>query len=49
VRALIVVQHGGKIAPSQVLDRAFMNFERLSPSTAQRVMRFWQIRRAENR
>jgi uncharacterized protein (DUF2336 family) len=26
------------------LDNAFSNFERLSPSTAQRVMRFWQAR-----
>ena len=26
------------------LDNAFSNFERLSPTTAQRVMRFWQAR-----
>jgi uncharacterized protein (DUF2336 family) len=26
------------------LDNAFTNFERLSPATAQRVMRFWQAR-----
>ena len=25
-------------------DAAFSNFERLSPATAQRVMRFWQAR-----
>ena len=25
------------------LDAAFDNFERLSPATAQRVMRFWQV------
>jgi uncharacterized protein (DUF2336 family) len=29
---------------STVLDNAFSNFERLSPTTAQRVMRFWQAR-----
>ena len=27
----------------QSLDDAFANFERLSPSTAQRVVRFWQV------
>jgi uncharacterized protein (DUF2336 family) len=29
---------------SRGLDNAFSNFERLSPTTAQRVMRFWQAR-----
>jgi uncharacterized protein (DUF2336 family) len=29
---------------STTLDNAFSNFERLSPTTAQRVMRFWQAR-----
>ncbi|MFL5010091.1 DUF2336 domain-containing protein [Rhizobium sp.] len=29
---------------STALDNAFSNFERLSPHTAQRVMRFWQAR-----
>ena len=28
---------------SAELDAAFANFERLSPTTAQRVMRFWQV------
>ena len=37
--------HGGKGASSQALDNAYTNFERLSPATAQRVMRFWQVRR----
>ena len=31
---------------TQALDTAFANFERLSPATAQRVMRFWQARPA---
>jgi uncharacterized protein (DUF2336 family) len=31
-------------ASSHALDNAFSNFERLSPATAQRVMRFWQAR-----
>ncbi|MPZ38210.1 MAG: DUF2336 domain-containing protein [Rhizobiales bacterium] len=31
---------------SSGLDTAFANFERLSPATAQRVMRFWQARPA---
>ncbi len=28
---------------SQCLDAAFANFEHLSPTTAKRVMRFWQV------
>jgi len=31
-------------ASGHALDNAFSNFERLSPATAQRVMRFWQAR-----
>jgi uncharacterized protein (DUF2336 family) len=34
---------------NQGLDTAFSNFERLSPATAQRVMRFWQARTPEDR
>ncbi len=29
---------------TQGLDTAFANYERLSASTAQRVVRFWQVR-----
>ena len=29
---------------SQALDAAFENFERLTAATAQRVVRFWQVR-----
>jgi len=43
VRAVLAV-HLGKAASSHGLDSAFANFQRLSPATAQRVMRFWQSR-----
>jgi hypothetical protein len=29
---------------SQSLDAAYSNFEKLAPATAQRVVRFWQVR-----
>ena len=35
----------GTSTPS--LDAAFANFEKLSASTAQRVVRFWQVRQPE--
>jgi uncharacterized protein (DUF2336 family) len=43
-KTLIAAQPVGKSLSSQALDNAFANFERLSPATAQRVMRFWQAR-----
>jgi uncharacterized protein (DUF2336 family) len=43
VKAIIMGKPGARIS-SQALDTAFTNFERLSPATAQRVMRFWQAR-----
>jgi uncharacterized protein (DUF2336 family) len=43
-RAVILCRSGGKAISSQSLDTAYSNFERLSPATAQRVMRFWQAR-----
>ncbi len=46
VKALIMARPGSKGASSAGLDTAFSNFERLSPATAQRVMRFWQARPA---
>jgi uncharacterized protein (DUF2336 family) len=49
VRAIIMVRTGGKGASTQGLDNAFTNFERLSPATAQRVMRFWQARPANGK
>jgi uncharacterized protein (DUF2336 family) len=42
-RAVILSRRHMK-SSSTGLDNAFSNFERLSPSTAQRVMRFWQAR-----
>jgi len=45
VKALISARNGGKSISSQALDSAYANFERLSPTTAQRVIRFWQVRR----
>jgi uncharacterized protein (DUF2336 family) len=48
VKTLIMARPGNKGASSAGLDTAFSNFERLSPATAQRVMRFWQARPAGN-
>lgn len=43
VRDVINARPGPK-ASNQVLDAAFENFERLTAATAQRVVRFWQVR-----
>ncbi len=43
VREVIYARPGPK-ATNQVLDAAFENFERLTAATAQRVVRFWQVR-----
>ena len=43
VKAIIAARPGAK-ATAQVLDAAFDNFERLTAATAQRVVRFWQVR-----
>jgi uncharacterized protein (DUF2336 family) len=40
----IIMARSGKAVSSQGLDTAYTNFERLSPATAQRVMRFWQTK-----
>ena len=47
-KTLILARPGSPGASSIGLDSAFTNFERLSPATAQRVMRFWQARPAGN-
>jgi uncharacterized protein (DUF2336 family) len=44
-KAIIMARPGGHGTSNQGLDTAYANFERLSPTTAQRVMRFWQVRR----
>lgn len=46
VKAIILARPGGKGTSAHALDNAFGNFDRLSPATAQRVMRFWQARPA---
>jgi len=43
VRAVMNARPGAK-ASGQALDDALENFERLTPATAQRVVRFWQVR-----
>jgi uncharacterized protein (DUF2336 family) len=46
-RAIIMARPSAKGTSNQSLDAAFGNFEKLSPSTAQRVVRFWQVRQPE--
>jgi uncharacterized protein (DUF2336 family) len=46
-RAIIMARPSAKGTSNQALDTAFTNFEKLSPSTAQRVVRFWQVRQPE--
>ncbi|MBM3527899.1 MAG: DUF2336 domain-containing protein [Alphaproteobacteria bacterium] len=43
-RSIIMARPSAKGTSNQSLDAAFFNFEKLSPSTAQRVVRFWQVR-----
>jgi uncharacterized protein (DUF2336 family) len=47
-RAIILARPDGKGSSSRALDAAFANFEKLSTSTAQRVVRFWQVRQLDN-
>ena len=44
VKSIMTAQAQGKTPSSQSLDAAFANYGRLSPSTAQRVVRFWQVK-----
>jgi hypothetical protein len=43
VRAVLNARPGAKPSP-QTLDVARENFDRLTATTAQRVVRFWQVR-----
>jgi uncharacterized protein (DUF2336 family) len=43
VKAIMTAMPAGLAMSSRDLDAAYANFERLSPTTAQRVMRFWQV------
>jgi len=45
VKAVITVNPDHKLPSRQGLDSAFADYERLSASTAQRVVRFWQVQR----
>jgi uncharacterized protein (DUF2336 family) len=44
-RAILLLRPDGKGSSSRALDEAFGNYNRLSSSTAERVVRFWQVRR----
>jgi uncharacterized protein (DUF2336 family) len=44
VKAIIKLRPDGKGSSNHGLDSAFANYERLSHSTAQRVVRFWKVR-----
>ena len=46
-RAIILSRPTARGTSAEALDAAFANFEKLSPSTAQRVVRFWQVRQPE--
>jgi len=47
VKAILVVRPEQKAASNEAFDEAFANYGRLSESTAQRVVRFWQARRLQ--
>lgn len=47
VKAVILARPDGTGTSTQGLDEAFANFSRLSTSTAQRVVRFWQLRQGD--
>jgi len=46
-RAIIMSRPSAKGTSAPSLDAAFSNFEKLSASTAQRVVRFWQVRQPD--
>ncbi len=46
VKSVIAVRPDGKAPSSLGVDSAFANYGRLSAPTAQRVVRFWQVRQA---
>lgn len=48
-RGIIMSRPSAKGTSNPALDAAFVNFEKLSPSTAQRVVRFWQVRQGEDK
>jgi uncharacterized protein (DUF2336 family) len=48
VRAIMTARPGKQGTSTQGLDEAYANFEKLSLSTAQRVVRFWQVRQSQD-
>jgi uncharacterized protein (DUF2336 family) len=46
-RSIIMARPSAKGTSAPALEAAFANFEKLSPSTAQRVVRFWQVRQPD--
>jgi hypothetical protein len=42
-KEIIMASRVRQALSSQSLDAAYTNFEHLSPTTAKRVMRFWQV------
>lgn len=44
VRAILTARPGAKGTSTQALDAAFEHFDKLTAPTAQRVVRFWQVR-----
>lgn len=44
VKSILTAQAQGKLPSSQTIEAAFANYDRLSPATAQRVVRFWQVK-----
>jgi hypothetical protein len=42
-RAVMLARPGTQGKSGQTLEMAYFNFDRLSASTAQRVVRFWQV------
>jgi uncharacterized protein (DUF2336 family) len=47
-RAIILARPSVKGTSNHSLEAALGNFEKLSPSTAQRVVRFWQVRQPDD-
>jgi uncharacterized protein (DUF2336 family) len=48
-RSIMLARPDAKGTSTTAIDTAFANFEKLSPSTAQRVVRFWQVRQPEGK
>jgi hypothetical protein len=44
MRALVILRLGGRMPAGPDVEEARLNYERLSPATAQRVLAFWRTR-----